>query len=150
MGYSVEFLSQDFIPGGSVLISLPQFLKGDRLFPVHVRLVIGAEYPVDFMEEVLEQLAPLLGASLDNGNEVVQVDIYVFYGGQALIHRELFPAGVILGLWRAYIVRHSVLLCLLQWIFTCYISLGDFFVGEFGYLLCLNTKLWGAVDLPHG
>ena len=46
------------------------------------------------MEEVPEQLAPLLWSSLYYGNEAVQVDIYVGCGGQALLLQELFPSGV--------------------------------------------------------
>ena len=53
------------------------------------------------MEEVPEQLASILWESLDNGNEVVQLEIYVRCGGRALLIRELFPDGVSLGLQRA-------------------------------------------------
>ena len=80
---------------------MPQFIRGYGFFPIRVRLIIGTEYPVDFMEEVPEQLASILWESLDNGNEVVQLEIYVRCGGRALLLRELFPDGVSLGLQRA-------------------------------------------------
>ena len=96
MGYGVKVPPQDCLLGGPRPISLTQFIEGDGLFPVCVRLLIGEEYPINVMEELPEQLAPLLGASLDNGNEVIQVDIYVGCGGQALLLQELFPSGIIL------------------------------------------------------
>ena len=91
MGYGVEVPPQDCLLGGPGPIPLSQFIKGDGFFPVCICLIIGAEYPVDLTEEVPEQLAPLLGVSLEDGNEVVQVDIYVCCGGRALLLRELFP-----------------------------------------------------------
>ena len=66
------------------------------------------------MKEVLGKFVPLLGASLDDGNEVVQVDIYVCCVSRELLRRELFLAGVSLGLRRTCVVRHSGIVCLLQ------------------------------------
>ena len=87
MGYGVKISTQDSLLGGPGPIYLPQFLLGNGFFPVRVRLLIGVEYLVYLMEEVPEHLAPLLGASLDDGNEVVHLDIDVFCGGRALLRR---------------------------------------------------------------
>ena len=80
MRYGVKVPPQYCILVGPVPIYLIQSIKVDGFFPVRSCLLIGAEYPIDFMEEVPTQLAPLLGASMDDGNEVVQVDIYIFCG----------------------------------------------------------------------
>ena len=77
MGYGVEVPPKYCLPGLPGSISLPHFLKRDGFLPVCVRLIIGAEFTVDLMEEVPYQLAPLIGNSLEDGNEVIQVDIYV-------------------------------------------------------------------------
>ena len=114
---------------------MSQFIKGDGFFPVCICLIIGAEYPVDFTEEVPEQLAPLLRASLDDGNEVIQVDIYVGCGVRVLLLQELFPSGASLGHQRACVILRSGLCCLLQMIWVCYIFLGNLFFGEVGYRL---------------
>ena len=73
--------------GGTRPHHLAPVSPGRWVFPFHVRLLIGSEYAVDLMEEVPEHLAPLLGASLDDGNEVVHLDIDVFCGVRALLRR---------------------------------------------------------------
>ena len=86
MGYGFKVPPQDCLLGGPGPIYLPQFLEGDGFFPVCICCLVGAKCPVSFLEYVLEKLAPLLEASLDEEkNEVVQLEIYVCCGCQAVV-----------------------------------------------------------------
>ena len=80
MGYGVKVPPHNCLLGGLSPISLTQFFEGYGLFPVHDCLLVEAEDLVNFMEQVLEKLVPLIGAYLDNRNEVLQVDIYAGCG----------------------------------------------------------------------
>ena len=70
-----------------------------------VCLCIRAENLVNGLEQVPECMLPLIGASLDDGNKFVQVDINVGSHGVSLLGREMFPSGVRLGLWCACVIR---------------------------------------------
>ena len=54
---------------------------------------IRAEHLVDGLEQVSENLAPLLGASLNDRNKVVQVEIGDGRCAILIPYRGLFPAG---------------------------------------------------------
>ena len=66
MGDCVDVLTKDCISGGPGPIFLPQIISGDGVFTVGVRLLVGAETPVNLVEYVTEKLAPLPGDSMDN------------------------------------------------------------------------------------
>ena len=68
-------------------LSFPQFLRLYGFFPVCVCCLVGVEYPVNFMKQVPENLVPILGSSLDDGNEVVLVHIYIGCGCLAMLLR---------------------------------------------------------------
>ena len=80
MGYGVDVPLQDCLIGELGPISLSQFFDVYGFFTVQVRLLVGAEYPVNFLVQVPEKLAPLLGAFLDYVNKVIQLDIYIDCG----------------------------------------------------------------------
>ena len=80
---------------------MPQILLVDGVFYICVRSRVGAEDLFDPVENVLDHLAPIPGASLDDGNEVVQVETYICCGGGAVLRWEVFPDGISLGLRRA-------------------------------------------------
>ena len=66
MGNCVDVPAEDCISGGTGPIFLPQLISVDGVFTVGVRLLVGAENPVDLLEEVTDHLAPLPGDSMDN------------------------------------------------------------------------------------
>ena len=66
MGDCVDVPPKDCISGGLGPIFLPQLILGDGVFTVGVRLLVGAETPVDLVEYVTEKLAPLPGDSMEN------------------------------------------------------------------------------------
>ena len=66
-------------------ISLPYLFPGDGVFSICICRCVGSEDPFDQAEDLLDHLEPLPVDSLDDGNEVVQVDIDIFCGSGALI-----------------------------------------------------------------
>ena len=86
MGDRVKVTPEDCLSGGPCPIALPQLILEDGVFAFGVRLLVGAENPVNLVEYVPENLAPLPTSSLDDRNKVVQVDIGVGPGGGALLH----------------------------------------------------------------
>ena len=71
MGNCFDVPPEDYISGGPGPIFLPQLISGYGVFTVGFRLLVGAENPVNMVEEVTEHLAPLPGASMDNLNDVI-------------------------------------------------------------------------------
>ena len=62
----VEVPPEDCLSSGLGPISLPEIILRYGAFIVSNHLLVGAENPVDLVEEVPEYLAPLHGSSLDN------------------------------------------------------------------------------------